>query len=75
MTLFMTLPEGPDPQGPIKTNAPFTVNEVTLEHDGKKVDSDLKLTVGPGETYEIHVGPDGGSVANRVEIGFGGLTV
>ena len=52
------LPEDPRPMGPVKTTAPFAINKVTLEREGKKVEIDLKLTVGPGETYEVHVAPD-----------------
>jgi hypothetical protein len=58
MNFSFDLPAGPEPQGPVKTNAPFTINKVTIERDGKKVDIDFNLTVGPGETYELHVGPD-----------------
>ena len=58
MDLTIQLPEGPEPQGPVKTKAPFAIHKITLERDGKKVASDLKLDVRPGETYEIHVGPD-----------------
>ncbi len=39
-------------------NAPFTIRKVTLELDGKKVESELDLKVLPDKTYEIHVGPD-----------------
>ena len=58
LNVTVQLPEGPQPQGLILMNAPFMVKNVTLERDGKKVETDLNLTVPAGGFYEIHVGPD-----------------